>query len=153
MRNKTCRFEEMARVARAARGGGGSDDVGGVGGVDGRPADDRRTTGGRPAARQGLVGRLLRISQIRSAFTGQIEVSAGAIFLNRCKGLTGSEGPRAGGDARGGHIANPQLCALRFGRTVFAAQGLIGNTSILLISRDVYPDSHSIGLSYLSESM
>jgi hypothetical protein len=48
MRNKTCRFEEMACVARAARGGehcdddgdgeggDGGDDVGGVGGVDGR---------------------------------------------------------------------------------------------------------------------
>ena len=118
MRNKTCRFEEMACVARAARGGGGSDDVGGVGGVDGR----RRPTAfrggeaigaiGANGGAIGALGRLLRISQIRSAFTGQIEVSAGAIFLNRCKGLTGSEGPRAGGDARGGRIANPQLCAL-----------------------------------------
>ncbi|OPZ65434.1 MAG: hypothetical protein BWY85_00582 [Firmicutes bacterium ADurb.Bin506] len=52
MRNKTCRFEEMACVARAARGGGGSDDVGGVGGVDGR----RRPTAFRGGEAIGAIG-------------------------------------------------------------------------------------------------
>ena len=74
------------------------------------------------------------------------------MLQNRRKGALRPAIPRTAGDALRGHMADAQLCALRYEHAILAARGPGGNTSIPSISADVYVDFHRIWLANLSES-
>jgi hypothetical protein len=150
------------RGSGAVVAGGGKGEGEGTGGWPGGGATRRegasRSRGSArcgtntPFSPPGAPAAIPRFRQYPRTFTSISTESGSPIFQNRRKGALRPAIPRTAGDAPRGHMANPQLCALRCEGAISAGPGPVGITSIPSISADVYVDIHRIGPAYLAKS-